>query len=82
MASVNDTTLYAFLDHFLCDFEGSFLSDGQPLSWEAAQNYVDAAKYCERRFGRTPHYARHVEEWMMKQVTEEIRTPADYDYNY
>lgn len=79
---LKNDTLYRFLDHFLSDFEGYFSAEDEAPSWEAANNYVEAAKYCAHHFDRRENIVRHVEEWMMNQILPAPKTPRDYDYNY
>lgn len=79
---LKNDTLYRFLDHFLSDFEGYFSAEDEAPSWEAANNYVEAAKYCQNHFDRRENMIRHVEEWMMNQILPAPRTPRDYDFNY
>lgn len=79
---LKNETLFQFINHFLSDFEGSFSAEDEAPSWETADVYVKAAKYCEHHFDRRENDVRHVEEWMMNQIMPAPKTPRDYDYNY
>lgn len=56
-------TLALHLSKFLDEFEGKWDSDEKCDSPEIALDYLDAALYMERHFGRTDNRIQYVKEW-------------------